>query len=167
MTVLNSDRKYNMSITELLDLFRRGLTALVPVADGVGISWRDGEAYDDWDEIATCLYERVVANSIKQACHSMGLSTINLAEYDMSLSSYSNRAYIRLEGLGIPEDAIAVFVRFSGVGSGFSDAMWIDLRDLGNGGAVITHRVDYSRCVAILAISIDGETRDIREITLT
>ena len=38
-------------INHLLETFRSGLRALIPIADTARIPWCEGEAYDDWDSL--------------------------------------------------------------------------------------------------------------------
>lgn len=58
---------WSTTITELLGTLRQALTVLVPVAEKIRMPWRDGEAYDDWDAIAECLYDNLVVHSIAWA----------------------------------------------------------------------------------------------------
>ncbi|MBB5295862.1 hypothetical protein E5F05_10330 [Deinococcus metallilatus] len=52
-------------MTELMEVFREALIALIPALERARIAWRSPEAYDDWDAIAETLFEQIVVNSIR------------------------------------------------------------------------------------------------------
>jgi hypothetical protein len=54
---------YIASVDQLIDTFRQGLLALIPVAERAQIAWREPEAYDEWDALAECLYKVFVSDS--------------------------------------------------------------------------------------------------------
>jgi hypothetical protein len=47
---MNETGVYVASVDELIDVFRQGLLALIPVAERAQVTWRYPDAYDDWDE---------------------------------------------------------------------------------------------------------------------
>lgn len=59
---LMSDPTY--SLTHLLSAFRRALQAMAPVVQSVGLTWRDGEAHDEWDALAENLFDVLVVSAI-------------------------------------------------------------------------------------------------------
>ena len=63
----HSPTLWQTSLTELLGIFRQALSVLVPIVEQAKISWREGEAYDDWDGIASSLFENIVVNSLEFA----------------------------------------------------------------------------------------------------
>lgn len=90
----------------LLSAMREALLALIPVAEKVHMSWRDDEAYDDWDAIATALYDSIVGQSILHSIDAKEM--LPLAPYDLEVKSYKERSYIRVS----KENPELVFVRF-------------------------------------------------------
>ena len=53
-----------MSLDALVATFRDALIALIPAFDRVGLPWRNGAAYDQWDAVAEALYRGVVADAL-------------------------------------------------------------------------------------------------------
>lgn len=112
---------WSTTLTELLGVLRQALAALVPVAEKARIPWRDGEAYDDWDAIAACLYDNLVVRPI--SCAAEVEPGITLPKYDMLYPSYRG-AFIQVEGGGVPEGVTAVFVGFGGLSADFGTVKW-------------------------------------------
>lgn len=75
------------TVNVLLANLRDALSALIPVAERARISWREGEAYDDWDGLASFVYEIIVGRTIA-ADANVGPGMLPLAPYDMRLPSY-------------------------------------------------------------------------------
>lgn len=94
-------------VDRLLETFRDGLRALVPVADSARIPWREGEAYDNWDSLASKLFEVFVKHPIAEDQKSENM--LSLPVYDMQLDSYSEYSWIEL---GDETNRILVFNRF-------------------------------------------------------
>ena len=56
---------WRTSVTDLLEIFHDSLVALVPQMQRARIGWRNGVAYDDWDEIAETLFGKIVVASLQ------------------------------------------------------------------------------------------------------
>lgn len=84
---------WRVTANALLANLRDALSALAPVAERARISWRDGEAYDDWDDLASCVYDVLVGRTIV-ADVSAGPEALPLAPYDMRLPSYAEHSAI-------------------------------------------------------------------------
>lgn len=76
--------------------FQSALAALVPYAERAGIPWRRPDAYDQWDEIATALFESLVARPL--SWYVLGDEGGNLALpcYDLLLETYSRLSTIEV-----------------------------------------------------------------------
>jgi hypothetical protein len=85
-----------MTVNQLLGNLRDALAGLVPVAERAHIAWRDGEAYDDWDHLASCAYEVLVRRPIS-ADTSAAPVVLPLAPYDMVLPDYRGYTCLVLE----------------------------------------------------------------------
>lgn len=64
--------------------FRDALRAMVPIAERVGIPWRDGESYDEWDGIAQALFSALVVAVVPWPDG----RERKFAEYDMRYENY-------------------------------------------------------------------------------
>ena len=54
-----------VSINQLIETFQTCLLALIPHVEAVGLSWRDGEAYDDWERIELALFQSIVSTPVE------------------------------------------------------------------------------------------------------
>lgn len=51
-------------ISELIELFRAGLVALIPVAERARIAWREPNVCDPWEGIEQALFASIVASVV-------------------------------------------------------------------------------------------------------
>lgn len=54
-----------LPIDRLIEAFQACLLALIPQMEAVGLPWRDGEAYDDWDRIEEALFKSVISTPVE------------------------------------------------------------------------------------------------------
>lgn len=113
-------------MTDVLLTLREALIALVPTMERARIPWREAEAYDDWDAIATVLYERLVVGTL-----AAGLSGddqergLSLPPYDLLVPSYQPYSWIQVRVPG-NEDRL-VFQRFGTTHTPFDTACVVRL----------------------------------------
>lgn len=90
-------RKYwNTSILETIEIFRESLLVLVPVVERAKIPWRNPDNYDDWDEIASTLFQSIVIGSIKSSAKGRNCSEI--IGYDVRVSNYKGICFVGTPG---------------------------------------------------------------------
>jgi hypothetical protein len=80
--------------SELVGIFRESILALLPTMDRARIPWRDETSYDDWDAIATTLYEQIVVRSIRYSLPEGKL--LEMAPYDIARTDYSAVSFVRV-----------------------------------------------------------------------
>ena len=85
---------WRTTVDQLLLEFRDALRALVPHVEKVRIEWRDHSAYDDWDEIAQTLYDKIVVSSLLWALPEEERERCQLPDYNMTYSSYAGKTVI-------------------------------------------------------------------------
>src|SRR5947209_1121998 len=85
---------WQTTVDQLMLVFRDALRALVPHVEKAKIEWRDGSAYDDWDEIAQTLYEKIVVASLLWARPEDERERWQLPDYNMTYSSYIGKTVI-------------------------------------------------------------------------
>ena len=102
-----------MTVTSLLLLYRDALRALVPFFDQLGLPWREPDAYDEWDELASLLYRHFVVGSLLETSVVEDRETIKVAEYDIVQQSYAGMSYVSVIPLGEPKDRCRVFHSFA------------------------------------------------------
>jgi len=110
-----------MRVDELLRVLRGAIQSVIPWVEAAGIKWRTGEAYDDWDNIATALYKNIVCSTLVGDV----LDEYPIAKYDLMYESYDNLdfigvvsrehdntlfAFISFEGRSLPLDVVRVAV---------------------------------------------------------
>jgi hypothetical protein len=85
-----------MTITELIANFRGALLGLVPSVERVGMPWRRPDAYDDWDEMVTAIYNGLVVEPIRWGLSEIDPEAFRIADYDMLLPSYAGVSVIEV-----------------------------------------------------------------------
>jgi len=80
------------SVHEMLGLFRDALIALIPSANRAHMSWREPDAYDDWDQICEAIYQSFVVQSVENA-EEIG-TFFPIPKYDMRIISYDGNSFI-------------------------------------------------------------------------
>ena len=114
---------WQVSTTELMMIFRESLISLIPAMEKAKIPWKDGEAYDDWDNICEVLFKNAVCNNITYK----GESEKPFVQYGMTYKSYINNSFI---GISVPDyqSPYVVFVEFKTEKDIF-DCIRVDLLD--------------------------------------
>jgi hypothetical protein len=85
-----------MNVDALIRNFRSALVAVIPAAEAVGIPWRREDAYDEWDGIATQLYESLVESRLCWALTESDREQFHLPPYDLLLTKYETTAVIEV-----------------------------------------------------------------------
>lgn len=89
-------KTWKTSVDELISIFRTALVALLPSMEKAHIAWREGEAYDDWDEITQSLYRNIVGRSLQSVFdNDFDLDDL-LPKYNMKLLSYKERHILKI-----------------------------------------------------------------------
>ncbi|MFY9512534.1 MAG: hypothetical protein WAQ05_16325 [Rubrivivax sp.] len=142
----------SMSMNALLAGFQRALRALVPIADDLGVRWREPENYSDWDAIANGAFEGFVLSAVRS---SLGWTEcLPLVDYDKRIADYGQYSYvaITLQGQHLPLVCIETAV------DPFDTCL---VADLGTELKVRGHlRVPFSECrfAAVGQLSAGGTT---------
>jgi hypothetical protein len=86
-------KNWRTSVTELLGIFRGALLAIIPWIEKAKIKWKEGEAYDDWDNIAESIYQNIVCSSLKGDV----TSRYPIAKYNFHYENYSAIDFIQVK----------------------------------------------------------------------
>lgn len=109
--LIMSNNKWQTSVTELLAIFNGALLALIPWLEKAKIKWKEGEAYDDWDNIAESLYNNIVCASLTGEV----TYEYSMAKYNFNYDDYSVLDFIEVRSKNVSEKKF-VFISFlSGV----------------------------------------------------
>ena len=151
---------WRTTITMLLLNFRSALIAILPYMDAIKIGWKDDEAYDDWDDIASSLYRNMVMNSIRHSSECR--YDLELAPYDLLVSSYK-RMYITV--IYKQFDKLA-FIGFSSKSEAFDSVKCVPIQ-AGKVNNAIEEILYFpvSECQFELVLEDDNEVK-ISEITV-
>lgn len=147
-----SDRQSvrRFEIAQLVELFRRALLAVGPLAEEAGINWLQEPPYDDWDDAAEGLYDSFVVSALVNSDVAHKLGKFPRYGFDpsgdaafMALPRLPKAAFLRFAG----EDRALDSACYSEVGGGeILREPWepgeIRLR-LPNGDFVATIEVEY------------------------
>lgn len=85
-----------MTVTDLVLNFRAGLLGLVPCFDHVVIPWKCPEAYDEWDNCATALFQALVVEPVRSTLRAAEREAFALPDYDMLLPTYAGLSVIEV-----------------------------------------------------------------------
>lgn len=90
-----------MMLTDVMLNFRAALLAIIPMAEAVGLPWKRGDAYDEWDELANCMYRQLVGSLLPMQTDRHGRVIANLPAYDMLYGEYGQYATIEVRNIAL------------------------------------------------------------------
>lgn len=96
------------SVDDLLGVFRDGLLALVPMAQRLGIEWRNDDRHRDWERLSEALFDACVRGPI-EADAGLSFDELRLPRYDIDVASY--RTNSAGEGVRVRRSAPKVHVQ--------------------------------------------------------
>ena len=85
-----------MSTNAIILNLRTALLAMVPVVERVGIAWKRPEAYDEWDAIASTLFQQLVVEVLRWSLPAEAREGFQLPQYDLLLPSYAASSWIEV-----------------------------------------------------------------------
>ena len=114
MGLITMDKYLEMSINELISIFRGSLIALIPWLDKAKIKWEDGVAYDDWDNIVESLYQNIVCASLVGEV----LAEYNIAKYNYYYKDFTSIEFIEVK-TSVESREQYVFIGFQSISTYF------------------------------------------------
>ncbi len=96
---------WETSVSKLIQAFQQSLVALLPMMERVKIPWKDGNAYDDWDEICDVLFKNIVVNSL----HCRLSDSKPLPPYGIRQDNYESKSFIGIEMQNVSHAAFVGF----------------------------------------------------------
>lgn len=99
-TLLNDESDGTMSetaprtitIESVMRNFRDSLRAVIPMFEKVELPWKEPDAYDQWDDVATALYNGLVATTVNFVLEGRG--ELRLPRYNWQEPTYANLSFI-------------------------------------------------------------------------
>ena len=90
---------WEISVTELMTIFKEAIISIIPWLEKAKIPWKEGEIYDDGEDIYRSLYENIVIGSILREI----LPINRIAKYGFHYENY-------FETLSTPLDNVKVAI---------------------------------------------------------
>lgn len=106
------DRTWRTTTTEIVEVFRESLVALVPIMEKAHLPWKEGEAYDEWDRIASSVFEGIVVSTLQWGLMCGEFAEIRMPAYDMVYSDYHEFSFIECVNISPVRDSYLVFHKF-------------------------------------------------------
>jgi hypothetical protein len=147
------------TVTSLMVVFADCLRALTPHVSKVGITWKDGEAYDDWDAIAQSLYTGVVNNTIAYCVEGKGFRA--LTPYGLVRPDYGDCSYLFGTDLGHS----APFLYLEGKDKPFDTAVFVKL-DLAGKPMKEMLRKPLTDCRLVALLRSETQQCELQEVVL-
>jgi len=85
-------QRWATSVNELVQIFRDGLIALIPMADRAQMRWREPDNYDDWDSIAAAIFESIVLRSLEESSEWEKFNAV--PQYNRRTDHYSGSSFL-------------------------------------------------------------------------
>lgn len=85
-----------MTVSSILLNFRAALLALIPLVERLGIPWQRPDAYDEWDDIASTLFEKLVVEVFRWSLPEDAQEEFHVPSYDLLLPSYSGMSTVEV-----------------------------------------------------------------------
>ena len=87
-----------MRVSEIVENYRSALIAVLPSVEYAGIPWRRPDSYDEWDAIASVLYESLVVAPLRWGLEEQEQHCFEMPKYDLLLESYAGLSWIEVLG---------------------------------------------------------------------
>ena len=84
------NNQFIVSVNELIKVFRDTLISVIPFLEKVKIEWRQGQSYDDWDNISMTLYQNIVCSSLYGEVR----NEYPINKYEFAYNDFSKLDYI-------------------------------------------------------------------------
>ncbi len=92
-----------------MNTFQGCLRSLVPWLEKMHIPWKDGLAYDDFENIAEALYNNIVCATLEGEV----ATDYNIARYDLQYSDYTGIDHLRIIGEPDQHNCHSIFLGFT------------------------------------------------------
>lgn len=85
-----------MTVIDVLLNFRQALLSTLPAVEKVGVPWRRPDSYDEWDAVATALYNGLVIEVIRYSLRHELQQLFSMPQYDLLLESYAGLCVVEV-----------------------------------------------------------------------
>ncbi|MBL1181634.1 MAG: hypothetical protein HND27_11055 [Bacteroidetes bacterium] len=145
------------TVTELLAIFRGSLLAIIPWLEKAKIKWKEGESYDDWDNITESIYANLVCSSLTGEV----VSEYGIAKYNFNYNDYTSMSFIEVKNKDNSEKKFA-FVAFQ---SNFSPLDSVKVAELDKTNKVVRYtNLKFDNLEFVFVKNINGKKEVIDSI---
>lgn len=85
-----------MNVTDILLNFRQALLAVLPFVEKANIPWQRLDAYDEWDAIASALFNALVVEVLRYSLQKPLQEQFMMPGYDLFLESYAGLCVVEV-----------------------------------------------------------------------
>jgi hypothetical protein len=85
-----------MTMTDLIMNFRAALLGIIPSFERVEIPWKRPHAYDEWDNVATAVYQALIVEPLRYTRPETERDGFHLTAYDMLMPTYAGNSVIEI-----------------------------------------------------------------------
>jgi hypothetical protein len=110
-----------IKVHSLLVGVQRAFRALAPIADDLGVRWREPENYLDWDAVTQGTYEGFALSAIRSSAG--WINFVPLIGYDRRVADYSQFSYVGVESHG----TYLPFICFQTISDSFDTCLLADV----------------------------------------
>jgi hypothetical protein len=128
-----------IDVTFVIFIFRESLLAIIPFFEQLRTPWREPEAYDEWDDVASALFNGLVKSSMIHGVPIEETDGIAIADYDLLLDDYSRVSFFSLKHLDNQKGALCLFHSFA---TALRPLDTIRYRRVGSDGRVLDPRIE-------------------------
>ena len=141
----------NFNVADLVQIFRSGLLALLPVMDAARIRWVEPGVYDPWEDIARTLYSSILGSCVENA---VPAGARPLVRYGLNCGDYKAYSFISERGLR-SEGKLNAFVELQIGNELFNTALLCELR-----ASLIPTGRTFTKPISVCAFDLATHTAD-------
>jgi hypothetical protein len=98
-----------MTVLEVVLNFRAALLGVIPAFEKANIPWRRPDAYDEWDSVASALFETLVSSVLTSRVPETMRESFQLPQYDLLLPGYAALSTIEVLTPQLPRGPRYIF----------------------------------------------------------
>ena len=115
------------SVTELVEIFRESLLALLPSMDKAKIAWRGPSVYDPWEDVERTLFGSIIGSCVSNAIV-LPRSGVRFAPYGLPLKDWCGFCFLSSPTLRTGDTMYAFTeIAHSGPRNTFDEARFTEL----------------------------------------
>ena len=148
----------SIAIQRLIEAARTALAAVAPIAETIGVQWREPENYEEWDTLAKGVFDGFVLQTI-QSAERCG-EGLPLVQYDKRLSDYRDVSFVAV----VSDGRLFPIVCFETDREPFDSLLLADIDQQSRLVRYERVRIDEEEIVAAIRMSVGSDPLRINTI---